>query len=132
MHIEVTEESIDLFGMCELTGETKEFLLAKAAEAIASGHTLSIDVPIDRNVFDSRTATPVDPQDLEHGTNPIENSQAEGVASEQEEFHSCELPPNPVPGNEFTCRWCRRKYYAETDPENAAGVGTWIIQGELM
>lgn len=131
MHIEVTEESIDLFGMAELTGETKEFLLSKAAEAIANGHTLSIDVPIDRNVFDERTAKPVDPEDLEHGTNPIENSQQEGSEA-QEEFHSCELPENPMPGAEYKCRWCRRKYYADVDPANAVGVGTWIIQGELM
>lgn len=131
MHIEVTEESIDLFGMCELTGETKAFLLQKAAEAIASGHTLSIDVPIDRNVFDERTAKEVDPEDLERGSNPIENSQAEGAAV-QEEFHSCDPPANPVPGSEFTCRWCRRKYYAETDETNAFGVGTWILEGELM
>lgn len=64
MHVEVNEANIDRFGLVEFTGNSREEMLSRAAEAAEAGHVLSVDVPDDRvleqNVFDVYESESVD------------------------------------------------------------------------
>lgn len=133
MQVEVNEANIDLFGLDVLTGNTKQQLLDRAHEAKQAGHILSCEVPETMaNVFDRHDSEVVDRDAMEHGRkNPIEDSQAEGAAT-QEEFHSCEFPTDFIAGQEYTCRWCRRQYYAEPDADAPFGGARWIIKAEIL
>lgn len=55
MQIEVTEETIEEYGLDILTGNSKEEMLKRAAEALESGYTLTVkihDRVTDANIFD--------------------------------------------------------------------------------
>ena len=68
-HIEVNEENIDRFALHELTGNTREEMLSRAAEARMNGYTLSCEVPDDLihlNIFD--TAPKVEHDDVGRAT----------------------------------------------------------------
>jgi len=71
MHVEVNEANIDLYKLVELTGNSREMMLSRAAEAKESGHILSVEVPddqvLEQNVFDVYQEEHVDPRRLEEG-----------------------------------------------------------------
>ncbi len=66
MHVEINEANIDRFDLAGLTGNSREFLLSKAADAKVSGHTLSCNVPddlvLEQNVFEVYESEQVDPR----------------------------------------------------------------------
>lgn len=68
MHVEVNERNIDLYGLAQLTGNTREQMLSRAAEAAEKGYVLSCEVPDDQvlehNVFDVYETEHVDPARL--------------------------------------------------------------------
>lgn len=68
MHVEVNEQNIDLYNLIELTGNSREEMLSRAAEAREQGHILSCDVPdnlvIKQNVFEVYESEHVDPKRL--------------------------------------------------------------------
>lgn len=68
MQVEVNEANIDRFKLVELTGNTREFMLSKAADAAEEGYVLSCDVPdaqvLEQNVFDVYESEHVDPRRL--------------------------------------------------------------------
>src|SRR6478609_2276690 len=71
MHVEVNEANIDRYKLVELTGNSREMMLSRAAEAKESGHILSVEVPddqvLEQNVFDVYKEEHVDPRRLEEG-----------------------------------------------------------------
>lgn len=70
MQVELNEKNIDKYKLVELTGNDREFLLEKAAEAVSNGHTISVNVPDEQveteNVFDIYESEHVDPRRLQH------------------------------------------------------------------
>jgi len=63
MHVEINETNIDKFGLVKLTGNSREVLLSRAAEAAESGYLLSFNIPDDlihQNVFDIAESMEVD------------------------------------------------------------------------
>jgi hypothetical protein len=132
MQIEVTAQNIEDYGLDTLSGNDKETLLKRAAEAAAVGQVLYFKIPDEKasikrmNIFDQFPGEPV--VDLEHAEkdrrNPIEGASAE-AAVQAEEFHKCEMPPIRWAGDEFTCRWCRKGYYADEE------TSSWVLVGEL-
>lgn len=68
MQVEVNEANIDKFKLVELTGNSREALLSRAAEASVEGYVLSCEVPddqvLDQNVFDVYESEYVDPRRL--------------------------------------------------------------------
>lgn len=129
MQIEINAQNIDDYGLDELTGNTKEVLLRRAAEAAAVGQTLWFKLPDHRttqNVFDRFGSAPVDPADLEHGVNPIEQWDGKEIPAEADvPVHACSLPVIRVYGDEYTCPACRRKYYADDVHLE------WVLVGEV-
>lgn len=69
MQVEVNETNIDLYGLVELSGNSREFLLNQAADASANGVVLSCNVPddlvVEQNVFDVYESEHVDPKRLQ-------------------------------------------------------------------
>lgn len=69
MQVEVNETNIDKFGLVQMTGNTREFMLSQAAEANSNGHILSVEVPdeivLEQNVFDVYESEAVDPKRLD-------------------------------------------------------------------
>ncbi len=56
MDVEVNEENIDLFALVMMTGNSREEMLSRAAEASVNGYILSVNIPDDQlhqNVFDN-------------------------------------------------------------------------------
>lgn len=69
MQVEVNETNIDKFGLAQLTDNSREVLLSRAAEAAAEGYVLSVNVPddhlIELNIFDVVEGQPVEnPENL--------------------------------------------------------------------
>lgn len=68
MKVFVNETNIDKFNLCEITGETREFLLNEAAKAGEKGLDLSVNLPddlvLEHNVFEHYDGEPVDPRRL--------------------------------------------------------------------
>lgn len=69
MHVELNEANIDRYKLVELTGNSREMMLSKAAEARENGHIISVDVPdelvLEQNVFDVYKEEHVDPRRIE-------------------------------------------------------------------
>jgi hypothetical protein len=69
MEVEVNEANIDLYDLVKMTGNSREFLLSKAAEAAEHGTVLSCRVPddivLEQNVFDVYKDEYVDPRRIE-------------------------------------------------------------------
>lgn len=66
MNVEVNETNIDLFALPELTGNTREELLSRAAEAAEAGYVLTVALPdslLRQNVFEVAQSTPVPQED---------------------------------------------------------------------
>lgn len=68
MQVEVNETNIDKFNLVELTGNAREDLLSRAAEASVEGYVLSCEVPddqvLEQNVFEVYESEHVDPRRL--------------------------------------------------------------------
>lgn len=68
MQVEVNEANIDKFNLVELTGNSRELMLSRAAEASLEGHVLSCNVPdelvLEQNVFEVYESEHVDPRRL--------------------------------------------------------------------
>lgn len=68
MHVEVNETNIDRYNLVELTGNSREFMLSKAADAAEKGFTISCNVPDEKvakfNVFEEFESDMVDPRRL--------------------------------------------------------------------
>ena len=65
MDVEVNEENIDLFALVEFTGNSREVMLSRAAEARQNGYILSVKIPDDElhhNVFESYLSQTIDSQ----------------------------------------------------------------------
>ena len=77
MHVEVNEQNIILFGLVQLTGNSAEEMLAKAAEAREEGYTLTCEIPsiaedlIKVNMFDAAGSEEADPN-LGHEAHPLD------------------------------------------------------------
>lgn len=66
MQIEVNEQNIREYGLDQLTENTTEQLLERAAEATKAGFTLTVTIPdnhIEQNVFNSYSTAPAEPAD---------------------------------------------------------------------
>lgn len=136
MQIEVTAQNIDDYGLDKLSGNTKEELLKIAADAAMGGHILYFKVPDHtqvQNVFDRFSGRAVDPKDLEHGQNPIEQWDGKEIPEEERQaaVHACGLPQLANGGDEFACPECRKRYYAERSSPGF-GLVDWIDVGELL
>lgn len=62
MNVEVNETNIDVFALTELTGNSREDLLSRAAEASMQGYVLTVRLPdnmLSLNIFDHAESTPV-------------------------------------------------------------------------
>lgn len=137
MQIEVTAQNIDDYGLDELTGNTKEELLARASEAARSGQILHFKVPDavasqqKMNVFDQfkgQLSPDADPE----VQSAIAHWDGKEIPAEVDvPRHTCDFPITHKINDTWTCPWCKTRYYAEAAPSTELGF-TWVVQGEIV
>lgn len=66
MQVNVNEKTISMFNLEEITGQTREQLLADAESAKAKGMVLAVDVPLKRaqNIFDEFESKSVEENEI--------------------------------------------------------------------